>query len=191
MIVSYLSQTDPDSDHITQISALVPGTEGNVYSQYVTPKVPMHPKASSVTGITYLNGQLYKNGQPQTAVTIREAMGGFIEYLRHQGSPESPVVLVGHNIKHFDWPFLRPAAVRCEVLDTLTEVAPTFIDTLFLFRHTRSGLSSYRQEYLYTYFVGGTYSAHDALSDVTALAELLPHARASREEEKQFTFKST
>ncbi len=112
-------------------------------------------------------------------------MDQFLEFLRRQ---EAPVVLVGHNIKKFDWPFLRKAADVCGLLDSLVQLAPSCLDTLLLFRETHKGLDSYKQEKLYADFVKGTYDAHDAMGDVCALQRLLPHAMASPEKEEQCTF---
>ena len=78
---------------VTQISAY----DGeSMLNLYVSPRQPISPKASDVTGITFSfeHNQMYCHSVPVDSVNIREALLQLMDFIQSKSRP----VLVGHNI---------------------------------------------------------------------------------------------
>ena len=90
----------PDSDAIIEISALKveDGEIIDEFSTLVNPCIHIPFDASSVNGIV--------DDMVKDAPKIEEALKDFIAFVGNN-------VLMGHNIKRFDLPFIQRDAVRC------------------------------------------------------------------------------
>lgn len=168
------------SSHIVQMAAVAPwGT----YDVYVSPKVSIQEKASKVTGIRMRGGKMYFEGKPVTSIGVKQALEQFVNFLGGRR-----VILVGHNIKVFDCPILLNALVSCGFETQFEKAVVGFLDTYPLFKGVHKGLTSYRQEHLYTHFIGGQYEAHNALADVQALDRLISSTIKDQDIVKPYTF---
>jgi len=132
----------------------------------------MSTKASEVTGVTMVGDTMFVHGKEVQAVPVRNALEQFIAFLK-QCQQNSPVLLVGHNIKNFDSKILIHALTNCDLLSDFENATFGFLDTLNLFKKTLPKQPSYRQEDLLKNLLGETYSAHSAIHDVIALQKLM------------------
>jgi len=116
---------------------------------------------------------MFVHGKEDQAVPVRNALEQFIAFLK-QCQQNSPVLLVGHNIKNFDSKILIHALTNCELLSDLENATVGFLDTLnLLHKKTLPKQPSYRQEDLLKNLLGETYSAHSAIHNVIALQKLM------------------
>lgn len=151
--------------HITQLSAR--NTAGQIFDRYVKPKVPISTGAVTISRNRIIDGQFYHKDKPVLAITISQALREFFYFIG-----DSPVLLVGHNIKIFDCHVLLNAVTACGMLKMFETRTAGFLDTLSLFR-SMGVKPPYKQEKLYERLIGGTYEAHDACEDVKALQKLI------------------
>jgi len=93
---------------IVQIAAMY---GRNLFSRYVWPSKPIHPRASDIHKIHVDEWHMYVGGQRVEHVDQRRAMTEFVEFV---GQVPASVVLVAHNGGRFDF----PRFVRRSVLST-------------------------------------------------------------------------
>jgi len=94
---SVFACVESDCD-IIQIAAMYGNT---LFSRYVWPSKPIHPKASEVHKITVDKQQMYVDGKRVEHVDQRRAMTEFVQFIQQVSAP---VVLVAHNGRRFDFP---------------------------------------------------------------------------------------
>ena len=147
---------------IVQISAMTLDGRSK-FDRYILPSKDVAYSASKVTGITMTGGKLFLHGKPVASVCIKEALSSFVNWLSSFGKH---IILAGHNVKAFDVKhLLRHAKLHGISFDMLAG----FVDTLPLFKHVFPEFSTYSQKHLFQKIIGGTYEAHNSLSDVIAL----------------------
>lgn len=166
--------------HITQLAAI---RDGESFSRYIMPKIPISPGASKVTGISIKNGLMYHYENIVDTVSINVGLEQFCEFL---GKSKNNV-LVGHNIEKYDLPIILNAFKNCDKTEMFVKNVLGFLDTLKLFRSTHPGQKSYSQQSLVKNLTGKDYAAHDALEDVTALKDLLIGAGIKDESKKKIS----
>lgn len=159
---------------ITQISA-VEVVSGQQFNTYVKPTVPIEKKATSVTGISYSEGQMTVNGTEVQTVNIRSAVDNMINWL----SKFNNVCLVAHNGRRFDFPILVTTLKILGVLDKF--LTCVFIDSLSVFRKLYPN-QSLKQVDLVSNLLGEIYDAHNAIEDVKVLAKLIQHVNLPTED---------
>ena len=150
---------------ILQISAVCGDKEFNVYME---PTRPIPREASNVNKLTLVNGQLNYKMRPVETVPINQALQQFMEFL--QGIPKP--VLVAHNSKKFDLPFLKHYLKENDLWATFMSVVIGYVDSWIVFRQEFPNRSSYKQVDLVKDLLGEEYEAHAALADVRALQKL-------------------
>ena len=102
---------------ITQIAAY---NGVNKFNNYVLPRCDISKEASKITGITFhrSSNKMYQNGEEVQAVTQREALLNFIEFLEKKDTS----ILVGHNIAMFDIPILLNKLKEFGLVSTAAKV---------------------------------------------------------------------
>ncbi|XP_065944826.1 uncharacterized protein [Magallana gigas] len=170
------------TSHIIQLAA-VHGEDK--FSAYVTPKRPITPSASEITGLVVRNGKLYHLQKEVNAISLIAALDSFLKFLEKYNSG---VILVGHNIKSFDCPVLFRALESCSLLSKFSSKVNGFLDTKLLFRISHPNLTSYSQQSLVARLLGCTYGAHNALEDILALQKLVDKVDLSDGKYKNATF---
>lgn len=178
VLIFFLARTS----HIIQLAA-VHGEDK--FSAYVTPKRPITPSASEITGLVVRNGKLYHLQKEVNAISLIAALDSFLKFLEKYNSG---VILVGHNIKSFDCPVLFRALESCSLLSKFSSKVNGFLDTKLLFRISHPNLTSYSQQSLVARLLGCTYGAHDALEDILALQKLVDKVDLSDGKYKNATF---
>lgn len=138
------------------------------YSSYVMPDIAIGARASAVTGISLERGLLMHHGRVVEAVSIRDALKGFFDFLR-----PGRALLIGHNAKVFDSRVLVTAATNAGMIGLLKMQVLGFLDTLPLFRHMYPRRRNFQLEHLHSSLVGGRFAAHTALEDSLALERLV------------------
>ena len=171
---------DKHTDQITQISAMC---GENKFNQYVLPTCSISRGAARITKITKQDGRLYHKNKPVDTLDITAALKEFIHWLNDQNKP----ILIGHNSKKFDCPFLLNALEDAELTAEFRNAISGFADTLPILKEhlpeRRIEKKSFKLEYLMKDLLGdeGVYGAHDAAEDVRALQLLvtkqhIPHS---------------
>ena len=107
-------------------------------STYVLPNQVIDARASEVTGIFVISGELYSHEQKVESVT------DFVEWLK----PLAPVIPVAHNCRTFDSYRLVKSLCSADMLGEFQNVVNGFADTLPLSKAVFQGLPSYRQEHM-------------------------------------------
>ena len=151
------------------------------FERYVLPKVRVEAGAVAVTGLSSSGTVLFKNGDPVDARGIRESLTEFSTWIKKFPN----AVLVAHNAK-FDAEILCNTLLR--IGERNSDFIVGFVDTLSLLREKIPGRSSYKQEELAKDFIQGEYTAHDAISDATALQEIVQCACANSEDFLKHSF---
>lgn len=157
---------------ITQVAAI--GGQ-RTFTQYVIPTKPISEGASRVTGLTFYNNSLYHCGKPVEAISARDALSDFIDFVC---SFRTKPILVGHNIKRYDYNVLSHNMKALGLWQKFHESCYGFVDTIEVSRRIHPGLPSYSQPELVGRFCGYTYNGHNALADTRALADLVNHMPA-------------
>ncbi|XP_045215442.2 DNA polymerase III PolC-type-like [Mercenaria mercenaria] len=141
-------------------------TSGDAFSCYVKPQSGFIPaRASKVTGIELHGGVLFHNNLPVTAVKLSRALEMFKNWVEKYKQN----VLVAHNV-HFDSKVLMNSYKK-QKIDS-PDIAG-FADSLSLLRKLYPNADRHTQEFLVKHVLGKTYDAHNAVSDVSTLVELL------------------
>lgn len=139
---------NPESDAIIEISALKVknGEIIDEFSTLVNPCMHIPYVASCVNGIV--------DDMVKDAPEIEEALKDFIAFVGNS-------VLMGHNIKRFDLPFIQRDAVRCFG----KQLSNDYVDTLFVAQRYLPELDSHSLESLADYYEISYDGAHRALAD--------------------------
>lgn len=122
-------------------------------------------KITQLTSIT--TAQLVSNG-----ITTRQACMQVLMYFMQFAGP---CVLIGHNIKTFDMPFLLRMFEQCGLLDVFQRVKIIgLVDTLLLFRqHHKNTFKNHKLGTIYKHVIGTTIpNAHRAVADAEALKQI-------------------
>ena len=139
------------------------------FSNYVLPNQAIDSRASEVTGISIISGELYSHGQRVESVTLSTCLINFVKWLE----PFAPVILVAHNCRTFDSYRLVRSICGADMLYDFQNIVNGFADTLPLFKAVFQGLSSYKQEHLVQHVLQTDYSAHNALHDAVSLKDMM------------------
>lgn len=171
-------------DEIIEIGGLLLGPdrtfiEDAKFEAQIKPKRPLSDSISSLTGIT--NEEL--NKKPSFSVVGRELVN-FIEYVRdsyyEDGSAQSTdyIILVAHNGKRFDIPFLLTEFRKYNI--EIPEYLATYgLDTMLLASQVLPAAGgdlpiNYSLSSVYNFITGqNIQNAHRALSDAKAAATIV------------------
>lgn len=171
--------------HITQV-ACVDTIHKSEFSAYVIPQIPIDAGAEKATGIVFDGSKLKVKGQEVNALTIRDALKKFLEYLENMNN----VVLVAHNGRVFDFRVLSYAINKCGLDQEFVKVVKAFVDSLTVMKARHPKLPSYKQEKLAEHFSLPTYNAHNAVDDVIALDNILAAANCNDAEVMKHSYSS-
>lgn len=136
------------SDAIIEISALKvkDGEIIDEFSTLINPGMHIPFEASCVNGIV--------DDMVKDSPKIEEALKGFVAFVGNS-------VLMGHNIKRFDLPFIQRDAVRCFG----KQLSNDYVDTLYVAQRYLPELDSHSLESLADYYDISYDGAHRALAD--------------------------
>ncbi|XP_056596677.1 uncharacterized protein plex9.1 isoform X2 [Triplophysa dalaica] len=155
---------DTSSCDIVQLSAV---SGENSFNAYMVPRCPMTDGAARVTGLTVHEGTLHLHRRPVPTTPYRQALTGFISFLRTVNRP----FLVAHNSRKFDSPILVRVLKEFGLSEEFREVVSGCVDTLSMSREMFR-LEKYSQPFLVHHFLGQPYGAHDATEDARVLQDL-------------------
>ncbi|KAA0724730.1 hypothetical protein E1301_Tti015232 [Triplophysa tibetana] len=155
---------DTSSCDIVQLSAI---SGESKFNAYMVPRRPMPDEAARLTGLTVHEGTLHLHRRPVSTTPYRQALTGFISFLRTVNRP----FLVAHNSRKFDWPVLMRVLREFGLVNEFREVVSGCVDTWSLSKDMFS-LKSYSLKNLVDHFLRQTYGAHDAREDVRVLQDL-------------------
>lgn len=165
---------------ITQIAA-VEIKSGAQFNTYVTPTFAISKEATSVTGISMVNGEMIVNGQQVQSIHISSALDQMTTWL----SKFRNVCLVAHNGRRFDFPVLVSALKKNGAFEKISEFA--FIDSISIFRKMYPK-QSLKQVDLVSTLLNETYDAHNAMCDVVALGKLMKFINLNPKNLIQYSF---
>ncbi|XP_043287501.1 uncharacterized protein [Venturia canescens] len=136
----------------------------------------INARASEITGLSVVNGELFLDDEKQTTVSLQTALSNFLRYLsgfQRQG----PIILLAHNGTRFDFPIILRNMEKLNLMSEYRAVVAGFVDTLDVFKKVLPKRESYSQENLATALLNpdGHYHnrAHNAISDVLTLNQLV------------------
>lgn len=146
------------------------------FNRYVLPPSPISAKASAVTGLHVVSGQLFHHKTRLESVDISTCLKQFNIWLK--ATSVSKPLLVCHNGKVFDSIIFMRSILKNPECGLKSTVAG-FVDSLHVFRDALPGRPSYKLQTLVKETMGMTYDAHSALEDVMALQKLVTHHKIS------------
>ena len=152
---------DTTQDEIVQIAGVRLAPDGSIagtFQHYLRPERPVGREAEHVHGLS--DAFLQEHGEPPV-----EVLQAFCAFARG-------AVLVGHNVT-YDLRILSSELAR---LGLAPLEAPTYYDTLDIFRRYHPNLPKHTLEYLGKVCEVEHASSHDAYDDICATAELLLYA---------------
>ena len=138
------------------------------------PTSPINTKATAVTGLHVVSGQLFYNTTKVDSVNIQTCLIDFNNWLKDITKP----LLVCHNGKKFDSIILVKSILKYPECDLRSSIGG-FVDSLPVFREIFPDKPSHKLETLVQDTMGMTYNAHSALEDVKALQSLVLHHKVS------------
>jgi len=161
--------------HITQWSAYELTTK-TTFNCYVMPKIPIPQRVRKLTGISvqrnrYGSSQLIAKGEVQPALSIRQAIRNFLDWLDLHEFRK--VVLVAHGGERYDFKVLVHAFNNNDEFEALKNRVSGFLDSHPLMKVKFPFEPSYKQVDLVKRHLNDSYSSHDAEEDTKALANLL------------------
>ncbi|XP_053389294.1 uncharacterized protein LOC123543346 isoform X2 [Mercenaria mercenaria] len=162
---TYCAQSDAG---ITQIAAS--DQSGKTFNVYVNPVQPISPEATTVTGISFVNGEMKVRGQIVQSVHVKDAVSKFLSWLEQFKN----VVLCAHNGRRFDFLILVELLEKLHLSEKFSEIVPALLDTMSIFRK-QYPKSSLKQEDLVKTHLGITYDAHNAVGGVNIVWASLSH----------------
>ena len=172
-----------DDCELTQVAAYRFDGQ-DTFDQYILPVGGISSGATTATGITKRNNQLFLRNRPVECKDANTALASFADWIDRQGKK---VILVGHNVERFDskhfwrWISVHNLVKRFQNLGG-------FIDTLPLLRSRFPKERSHKQETMYSLVVGGSYEAHNAMADVTALVKIVQALQITTSGFSNFSF---
>ncbi|XP_053387915.1 uncharacterized protein LOC123528174 [Mercenaria mercenaria] len=166
---------------ITQIAAS--DQSGKTFNVYVNPIQPINPEATTVTGISFVNGEMKVRGQIVQSVHVKDAVSQFLSWLEQFKN----VVLCAHNGRRFDFLILVELLEKLHLSEKFSEIVPALLDTMSIFRK-QYPKSSLKQEDLVKTHLGITYDAHNAVGDVISLGKLISYMNIDKKELIKNTF---
>ncbi|XP_056596253.1 three prime repair exonuclease 2-like [Triplophysa dalaica] len=149
---------------IVQLSAI---SGKKSFNAYMVPRCPMTDEAARLTGLTVHEGTLHLHRRPVPTTPYRQALTGFISFLRTVNRP----FLVAHNSRKFDLPVLMRVLKEFGLVNEFREVVSGCVDTWRMSKDMFR-LTSYSLKNLVDHFLGQPYGAHDATEDVRVLQDL-------------------
>ena len=161
------------------------------FSTFILPQSSISYSAYLVNGMTIknINGirTLYHRNNPVQSVTIEEALGDFLTFIKQVKNSDEVnnnlTVLIGHNSATFDVPILLRNSSK-NFKGSLIDMNIYFADSLHLVKNLikdkhkaleleTGGYCKPNQSSLYTHLFNEQFDAHDALEDVRALRKIL------------------
>lgn len=147
----------------------------SVFAKYMQPTTPMSYFSSKVHKI-YLRRkkgkeELMRHGMVLPAQEAKLVLKDFVNWVL-QITGGKPALLVAHNCHQLDMRSLINAFTAAGLTEDFRRAVVGFQDTLPAFSKDLQ-CSPVSLEAVYDQFIGGKFSAHDAASDVRALAELI------------------
>ena len=175
--------------HITQVS-ITSITNGSNFNSYVIPKVQITDGATEITHITYDGTKMEYKGFEVSAQSWRDMSKVFVQWIEDTVG-ENKAILCAHNGRKFDSRVLMTALQAVNLHERFLRTVIGFIDTMSLLaKKIGSRQDGISQSVLFSRYIGGSYDAHDATGDVSALIQLLQHFKPSFDEYKSSSFPS-
>ena len=139
------------------------------FDQYILPVGSISSGAVRATGITKHNNRLFLRSRPVESADAHTILSSFADWIDHQGGK---VVLIGHNVERFDSKHFWRTVTNISLVSRFCNLAG-FVDTLPLLRSMYPEAKNHKQETMFALIVGGTYDAHNAMGDVSAVIKIM------------------
>lgn len=167
IIVFFDLETSKTAD-ILQIAAK---HDRSYFSIYITPIQKIDEKASNVTGLRMIEGQLQCHGKVVVSVSLQSALLQFYNFL---GELKKKCVLVAHNCT-FDRPRLIEAINKSLLTQHFRAVIFGFSDSLSIIKKVTklTGKGENKLEKLAETLKISTSNAHNAANDVAMLEQVI------------------
>ena len=138
---------------------------------YITPSKSIDEKASQVTGLCMVSGQLQCRGIEVSSVSLSEGLRQFYEFL---STFQKKCFLVAHNCK-FDCPRLLTAIDNINFTENYKAIVAGFSDTLPVIKKITglTGKSENKLEQLAINNKIPSIDAHNAINDIIMLEQLI------------------
>ncbi|KAL7290174.1 hypothetical protein TKK_0015643 [Trichogramma kaykai] len=169
-------------DDIVQISAV--NSSNEVFNCYISPSRPMTKKASQVTGLTVIDGDLYFRDEKVNTVSAESGADSFLHYIENL---KGPVILVAHNGFRFDTPRIIKLISKVQKMERFCLSVKGFSDTLPIFKKKlpervrakeKFKISALAESFLPNVDIG---CLHNAIDDVRVMKQLLVHQKIDDE----------
>ena len=144
---------------------------GNGYVNKINEHLGLSP------GRIYLNEAAARDTERKRQRSYSNKKENKLDWLQDSGQ----VVLVGHNLKVFDFPRLLTALRAVNLETEFQHVCFGGIDSLHVMREIHPGMLCYKQEHLFKTLMNGEYSAHNAINDVLSLQKLFEKSQVPLE----------
>ncbi|KAK0083942.1 hypothetical protein PV326_006467 [Microctonus aethiopoides] len=153
--------------------------EDSYFSIYVTPTQKIDERASNITGLRIVEGQLQYHGKFVISVTLQNALLQFYNFL---GELKKKCVLVAHNCT-FDRPRLVQAIQKSLLTQYFRAVIFGFSDSLPIIKNVTklTGKGENKLEKLAETLKISTSNAHNAANDVAMLEQVIMKLGISNE----------
>lgn len=95
---------------LLQIAAIA--STGERFNTYINPNCPLPRDCTNLLGFYFYRGQLWRNGQQLPAISVKQALNAFTDWISHF---KAPVALVFHNGFSFDCSVLAKFLIRFNI----------------------------------------------------------------------------
>uniref|UniRef100_A0A914X3F2 Uncharacterized protein n=1 Tax=Plectus sambesii TaxID=2011161 RepID=A0A914X3F2_9BILA len=163
----------PASEEILQVAVMTNDQQRRHLSSYFLPKVPIHPTASAVTGLSVKNKTLWRHGKALPTVDVERGMSEFVDFIEEQLSSQhdTMAVMVAHNGHRFDHIFLVKYMKRFGLHLRGVWQRVLFCDSLL---HARRSYNSYKLIDVHKRLCPDkNFDAHNAVGDCQAVLDIL------------------
>ncbi|XP_039304358.1 uncharacterized protein LOC120357591 [Solenopsis invicta] len=145
--------------------------ETSTFSIYINSTQKIDERASQVTGLRIVAGQLQYRNNSVTSFPLSEAMQQFYKFL---SGFHKKCILVAHNCK-FDYPRLLAVIQKTFLIDHFKTVLHGFCDTLPIIKKCTglTGKGENKLEQLASNLQISTTDAHNAINDVIILEQII------------------
>lgn len=146
------------------------------FNRYVLPHSSIDAKASAVTGLHIVSGNLFHKQTKLDSIDVEICLNEFHAWLQMFHKP----LLVYHNGKAFDSVVFIRTVLKHPKSGLMTAVEG-FVDTLPLFKELLPNRTTYNLESLVSETVNFPFDAHSAFEDAKALQALVQHHQVTED----------
>ena len=98
------------SSFMLQLSAI--SDKQDKFDVYIKPPCDLSLECTNLTGLSYVNGVLFRNGEPLQSISLYSALVYFNNWCTYLKREEPTLDIIGYNSNAFDVPFLVQAYAK-------------------------------------------------------------------------------